>query len=223
MRAVAALAAAVLLLGGTAARAEEAPPGDGSVAHAESTPPAEAGTASRTTAPPFEAGGVGALLFGADPRGYVDTRQAYGLRAGLDLPLPPRPWFLRADALWLRTSWDGGTEAVRVTTAVDTLGLLLAAGHEWLLTDGVWLSPYLTGGPTLIRTGLEYLVDDPLAPAALREDLADWAPGAAYGAGARLAVATGPDLALALRLEALGLRRGVADDVALAASLGLLF
>jgi hypothetical protein len=173
--------------------------------------------------PPREAGGVGAVLFAADPRGGRESRGAFGLRAGLALPLLPRPWFLAADALWLHARWEEGTEAVRVTTAVDTFALPLAAGLAWRPTDGVWLSPYLAAGPTLVRTGLKYRVADPLAPAALRNDLADYAPGAIYGAGTRLALAVGPDLAISLRVEALGLRRGVADDLALAGSLGLLF
>ena len=57
----------------------------------------------------------------------------------------------------------------------------------------------------------------------LEIDLAAFEAGAIYGLGARLALPVGEALALSIRAEAVALRRGVADDLALAGALGLLF
>lgn len=197
-----------------AALALAAAPGDAATSHAPA--PDEA-------PPSIELAGLGALILAADPEGDgPEPRPGFGLRAAYELPALARPWFLRAEAAWLHVAWDDGTRAVNVLSTVDTLGLPLAAGHEWSFGSW-WLSPYLLAGPSLVRTVVRYHVEDPLAGEARDEDVGAFDLGAIYGGGARLALAAGSDLALALRVEALGLRRGVADDLALAGTLGLLF
>ncbi len=184
-------------------------------------------------APTFEVAGTAGLVLAADPRGDgPEPRPGYGLRAGADPGLLPRPWFARVEALWLHVAWEDGTRAVNVATAVDTFGLPLALGYEWSGRSCAdrsagpgcwWLAPYLAAGPSLVRTGVRYHVADPVTETSDKKDLAALDPGAVYGAGARLAAGVGGGLALSLRLDVLGLRRGVADDLALAGALGVLF
>jgi hypothetical protein len=74
-----------------------------------------------------------------------------------------------------------------------------------------------------VRTGIGYHVDDPLGAGPSGRDVASYDVGAVYGGGGRVALAAGRGLALSLRVEALMLRRGVADDLALGGTLGVLF
>ena len=175
---------------------------------------------------------AGALFLRNDPQGsFADPELGWGARAGVAIDRTlALPEALRFDAglLWYASAQSRGTRAVRVDRWLHTLALPLRAGWEldWRPFDALLLAPYLTGGPALTLTDVQYRVADPVAiregGAAVESSASEWKVGGLYGTGLSVR-APGADLGVAGRLELLRLHRGPYADLAIGLGLGAEF